>query len=257
MATRRTSKEQTTAGAEPGDAIGGVVGDAGPKVRRARARTAGKPATTRVAPAASAGSDESAPSPSLGRESADGQGADPAPTLERLPVALSAERATGPDGVLRAARVEITQGGARDVAADTLTITQGGANHVEAHRVDIQQGGIGRANAHDIAVSQGGIGFARGDQVSVEFGGVGLALGGEVRVSQGFVQTSIARDVRIEQGGAQAVLANRVAFARSSGALIVVARNVEGEVRALLDWRGAIAFGAAFGAVVGLLRRRR
>lgn len=251
MATRRTSKEQTTAGVEPGDAIGGVVGDAiggaGPKVRKARARTAGKPATTRVAPAASAGSDESA----------DGQGADPAPTLERLPVALSAERATGPDGVLRAARVEITQGGARDVAADTLTITQGGANHVEAHRVDIQQGGIGRARAHDIAVNQGGIGFARGDQVSVEFGGVGLALGGEVRVSQGFVQTAIARDVRIEQGGAQAVLANRVAFARSSGALIVVARNVEGEIRALLDWRGAIAFGAAFGAVVGLLRRRR
>jgi hypothetical protein len=37
----------------------------------------------------------------------------------------------------------------------------------------------------------------------------------------------------------------------------MIARHVEGDVRTLLDWRGAIAFGAAFGVVVSFFRRRR
>jgi hypothetical protein len=35
------------------------------------------------------------------------------------------------------------------------------------------------------------------------------------------------------------------------------ARRVVGDVRVLLDWRGAIAFGAAAGFVMGLMRRGR
>jgi len=38
---------------------------------------------------------------------------------------------------------------------------------------------------------------------------------------------------------------------------IILARHVHGDVRALLDWRGALAFGAAAGLILGLLRRRR
>jgi hypothetical protein len=38
---------------------------------------------------------------------------------------------------------------------------------------------------------------------------------------------------------------------------MLIAGRVEGNVRTLLDWRGAIAFGAAFGLVAGLVRRRR
>ena len=38
---------------------------------------------------------------------------------------------------------------------------------------------------------------------------------------------------------------------------MLIARKVEGDVRTLLDWRGAIAFGAAFGIIVSLFRGRR
>ena len=88
-------------------------------------------------------------------------------------------------------------------------------------------------------------------------GGVGAAIAGEVHVTQGGVNTIIARDVRIEQAGVRGIIANNVHVERTTGVFIMIARHVEGDVRTLLDWRGAIAFGAAFGAVVTLFRRRR
>jgi hypothetical protein len=51
------------------------------------------------------------------------------------------------------------------------------------------------------------------------------------------------------------VVANQVTMGRGSGALLVIGRRIEGDVRTLLDWRGALAFGAAIGLVVGLVRR--
>ena len=156
-----------------------------------------------------------------------------------------------------AGNVEIIEGGARDVRAETLSIQQGGVNMAEARQIDIRQGGIGRARADDIAVTQGAIGMARGERVSVDMGAVGLAVGNEVRVTQGFAQSVLAREVRIEQGGARAVVAGRVAFERNSGVLMLFAGKVEGNVRTVLDWRGALVFGAAFGLVAGLVRRRR
>jgi hypothetical protein len=82
-------------------------------------------------------------------------------------------------------------------------------------------------------------------------------MAGEVRVSQGYIGPTLAREVHIEQGFIRQVIASRVSFGDRSGALIVIAGRVDGQVRALLDWRGALAFGAAFGLLAGLIRRHR
>jgi hypothetical protein len=37
----------------------------------------------------------------------------------------------------------------------------------------------------------------------------------------------------------------------------MLARRVAGDVRVLVDWRGAAAFGAVFGILAGLIGRRR
>ena len=39
--------------------------------------------------------------------------------------------------------------------------------------------------------------------------------------------------------------------------MFLVARKVAGDVRVLFDWRGALAFGAAAGLVLGLVSRAR
>jgi hypothetical protein len=46
-----------------------------------------------------------------------------------------------------------------------------------------------------------------------------------------------------------------VTLERATAVGILIAGRVNGSVRPLLDWRSALAFGAAFGLVVGLLRR--
>jgi hypothetical protein len=144
----------------------------------------------------------------------------------------------------------------RSVTGDTIEISQSGVQVVTATNVDVRQGGIGRARATDVAVSQGGVGLARADRVSVELGGVGAAIAGEVRVTQGGVGSILARDVHVEQTAVRTLVANQVHVERTTGVLVLIARRVEGDVRTLLDWRGAIAFGAAFGVVTSLFRRR-
>jgi hypothetical protein len=42
-----------------------------------------------------------------------------------------------------------------------------------------------------------------------------------------------------------------------SGALLILARKVEGNVRPVLDWRGALALGATLGVGIGLLARKK
>ena len=138
-----------------------------------------------------------------------------------------------------------------------MSITQGGATTVTAGGVPVRQGGIVNAQADDINVSMGGVVLARAERVSVEMGGMGLALAREAHLTQGAVRSVIAKDVQVDQSLVGTVLAGRVRFERPSAIFLLIAGRVEGPVRAMLDWRGAIAFGAAFGAVVGLLRRRR
>jgi hypothetical protein len=145
----------------------------------------------------------------------------------------------------------------RSVSGETISVTQGGVETVTATNVEVRQGGIGRAQAADIAVSQGGIGLARGERVTVELGGIGAALASELRMTQSAAGSIIARDVRIEQSAIRVLVANNVQSTKTTGVLFLVARKVEGDVRTLLDWRGAIAFGAAFGVLVSLLRGRR
>ena len=72
-----------------------------------------------------------------------------------------------------------------------------------------------------------------------------------------FVLSLGALDFGLEQSIVRTVIANEVHAERSTGVLLLLARRVDGDVRTLLDWRGALAFGAAFGIVASLLRRGR
>ncbi len=177
----------------------------------------------------------------------------PVVALRPAPVAVMA----APDGAtVRAERVDIVQGGADTVHATHVSVSQGGVNVANAEQVDVRQGGIARVTATDVAVSQGGIAFARADRVSVELGGIGLAIAGDARVSQGMARTVVARDLYFEQGLIGTAVTGKATFVRSSGVFLLVAKDVEGDVKAVFDWRGALAFGAVVGLLLAVFRRR-
>lgn len=160
------------------------------------------------------------------------------------------------DPATRPANVEIYQGGADTVTGDSVSVTQGGVTHVTAGTVEIQQGGIVNARADDISVRMGGVALARSQRLSVEMGGVGFALAREASLTQGGARTIVAQDIRVDQGLIGSAFAGKITFERPSGVFLLLAGKTEGPVKALMDWRGALAFGAAFGLLVGLLRRR-
>lgn len=184
----------------------------------------------------------------------------PAPGRGEIP---GGEPATAPavpfaaERRIEATSVTITQGGAAEVEADSIHVSRGGIGAASAEDITVVTGGIGLAQADDIAVRMGAIGIARGEHVSTELGAIGFAMGGDVSVTQGFTRTVLARDVHVRQGAVGTVVANHVTLGEQTGTLVLLARKVEGDVRTVLDWRGALAAGAALGIVVGLLTRRR
>jgi len=140
--------------------------------------------------------------------------------------------------------------------AEHIDVQGGSIGSAMARSISVERGALGRAQADEVIVTLGALGGARATHLVVEKGALGGAIAGDVRVRQGYVQGVIARDVTIEQGGARTVIANHVTLGRQSGALIAVARTIDGEGRVLLDWRGALALGAAFAVIAALLRGR-
>ena len=128
---------------------------------------------------------------------------------------------------------------------------------VEADRVEVRMAALGRAETTDLDVAMGAVGGVRADTVTVERGALGGAVAGTVSVTQGFARSLLAREATVQQSFVRTLVAANVRLERATGVGILIARNVVGDVKVLLDWRGAIAFGAAFGLVTRLLRRRR
>ena len=81
-----------------------------------------------------------------------------------------------------------------------------------------------------------------------------------MRVTQGLAGNVVAREATLEQALVRTVIAQRVTIRRPSAVLVLIAARVEGDVRPLLDWRGAIAAVLALGlasAVARGVRARR
>jgi hypothetical protein len=125
----------------------------------------------------------------------------------------------------------------------------------DAESVELRLSAVGMIDAADVTFAQGALGAARADNVSVDQGAIGAALAQNVDVSRGYARSILARQVQLDRAAARVIVAADVKAERSA-VMLLVARKVSGDVKVLLDWRGAVAFGAVAGVVMGLLRRR-
>ncbi len=123
--------------------------------------------------------------------------------------------------------------------------------------VEVMRGAVGTIRAGDVHVQNGVVGGIAGRDASVEMGLVGGIAAREASVSQGVVRTVLAQDVRIEQSVVRSVVANHVQVGPTTAIGFVIARRVDGNPRVLLDWRGALALAAVFGALAGIRRLSR
>jgi len=94
-------------------------------------------------------------------------------------------------------------------------------------------------------------------RVTTEFGGNLLTVAKEARITQSLASTVVAAEATLDQALAQVVLVGRATFRQPSGVLVLIAGTVDGPIRPVLDWRGALAAGAAIALVLGILRRSK
>jgi hypothetical protein len=127
--------------------------------------------------------------------------------------------------------------------ADSASAPAGSMEHVRAERVEISQGGAGIVTADSVTISQGGAGRVSATDVTISQGGVGMARTANLSLR--------------DRSGAFAVVADEASFSDNATAFLLIARTATGTVRAVIDWRAAAAFGAAFAIVRALLRRGR
>jgi hypothetical protein len=187
---------------------------------------------------------------------------DQAPTKVTRARATTSGRAGAPgvasdERPTRADRIVISQGGIYQAEADSISLHQGGMSIANAESIDITQGGIGRARAGGIAVSQGGVGLAQADNVSLERGFIGAAIGQETRLLQSMSNVVMGGETTVDQSLVGTMVSGSVTVRQPSAIGVLIAGRVEGSVRPILDWRGAIAFGAAYALVRAILRRGR
>jgi hypothetical protein len=121
-------------------------------------------------------------------------------------------------------------------------------------------GAAGVLAADRVEFALGAVGMARGREIQISQSAVGLAAGDEIEFRQSGVRVAMAREaVRLHMSAAAAVVGYRVDVAPRTAVAVLIAQHVDGDVRPLLDWRGAAVCGAAFALVAGLIgpRRRR
>jgi hypothetical protein len=116
--------------------------------------------------------------------------------------------------------------GMGDIRAENVTLTQGGARDIDATSVSIMQGGAARVSAQEMSISQGGVGMARTEELEIN-----------------------------EGGSAFAVVADKATIEEGSNVFLLVAGQVDGDGRPVLDWRSALAAGIGFAAALSVIRR--
>jgi hypothetical protein len=84
---------------------------------------------------------------------------------------------------------------------------------------------------------------------------MGAAIGAENRVVQSMANIVAGGESTVDQSLVGALLGGRVTLRQPSAIGILIAGRVEGTVRPILDWRGALAAGIAIGLISRILRR--
>ena len=175
------------------------------------------------------------------------------PELEREPE-FGAEPDFGPEPAASPAPPAMTAMASSPDADLALAESEDGGA-LEGERVELRLSAVGMVDAGDVSFSQGALGAARAENVAVDKGAVGAAFASNVELSRGYARSILARQVQLDRAAARIVVAADVKAERSA-VMFLVARRVTGDVRVLLDWRGAAAFGAVAGIILAILRWR-
>ena len=157
------------------------------------------------------------------------------------------------DKDISAQEVNLTHGGARDIRGINVTLRQAGAHTINAENLTVRQGGAVKVEADHLKITQGGLIAAKTRKADLKASLATLLVAeGPVQMDQSGAQVLVSKgDVSMDQSGA-VLLISRSVKAEHSGATFLIAREVQGDIRATFGPKESLIFGVAAGIVAGL-----
>ena len=132
--------------------------------------------------------------------------------------------------------VRMHQADAETVTADEVELVQSAAGNIKANHVNARQSGLAMVNAGEVLVQGGATGFIQAEKASVS-GYTGAVVAGSAEVHHSMVGYVAGKDVHVED----------------SRTVLLLARNINGNVTTLLDTRSALIAGLVGGLFAGIM----
>ncbi len=150
--------------------------------------------------------------------------------------------------------VNILRGGAGRVEAKTVNVRQGGLQSVQAEQLVIRQGGVFKAQVDNMEVLQGGVIYGRAQSaIFTASNAVAVVARGDATLDQSMARVLVSNgNITMDQSAAVAVVARNIRV-ENSNPLLLIAQNVEGDVKPMFGQRELVIFGAVGGLVAGVV----
>ena len=137
---------------------------------------------------------------------------------------------------VHAESVRMHQSSAEVINAEDVELSQSASLEVNAGSVSTRQSALGFVQADVVTVQDGAVAAARAEKMSVN-GNAGLVVAGSVEFGNAYVGIVAGHEVRGER----------------IESVILLARNVEGNVTTVMDTRGALVAGLVGGLFAGIM----
>lgn len=153
--------------------------------------------------------------------------------------------------------LEIEGRGLDIVEADIIKIRQSTIRAVEGSHVEVQQAAILTVDSERVEVTQGASLVMRGKKLSMNQSIGMLCTGESANLNLTFSPVTMsAGETTINKSGI-GVIASKDIVANNTASLVMISKNVSGNVTTLLDWRSALTLGAIAGGLLGIFHLLR
>ena len=139
------------------------------------------------------------------------------------------------------------------IEGEFINISQSTVRNVEGGHVELQQVGALSIDGERIESTQCASFFLRGNDVVLHQTMSGVTMADNATINFSCAPVSFSRgEMQVTRSAAGVIGAGRVK-AEKTAAVLVLTKEVEGQMTTLLDWKSAAALGAVVGGLWGLL----
>lgn len=147
---------------------------------------------------------------------------------------------------------EITDESLDMVEAEFVNIKQSSVRSVEGGHVELHQVGALSIDGEKIELTKSAAAMVSGSDIYLNQGLSVVTSCNNANFNYAFSPITLSKDSAAVNKSAAGIIAAQEIKAENTSALLLLAKNIEGDVTTLFDWRSALALGAVAGGIWGL-----